>query len=350
MINIFIVNFDKKLFFKKKVEILKFFNKSLYVIFFVSIFFCSKGFSFEIKNSDNLHIKILLQDSKVIEGAEYLLGEISEIECENSLLIEKLSKVVIGRSPLPGKKLTVTRSLIFSRLRSNRINTKDISFPGSQSIVIHRAALKISGKDIEKVVLKYVGESNSNKDLKVRLLAKIKDIYIPRGQVSYVINSKNKYKKEGGYRNYEVEFSVDGKLVRKVFVRTYLKLYKEVFVARDTIRRNKVIEESDLLKLRRNVDMIQREYLTDKNNIIGKISTRTLNPSEVFSSGSIKSPPLINSGDRLQIVFETPFLRLSAPGISLAKGREGDRIPVKNSESKVVVIATVKTRNTVQVN
>ena len=350
MIHNYFINFDLREFLKYTKPILNFFQKSYYLIFFVSIIFPPKVFSFEIKNLDNQQIKIFLQNSKVIEGSDYLLGEISEIECENLTMVEKLSKVVIGRSPLPGKKITVTRSLILSRLRSKNIKIKDISFPGSDSIIIQRAALKISGKDIEQVVLKYINESNSNKDLKARILAKIKDVYIPRGQVSYVINPKSRYKKEGGYRNYEVEFSVDGKPVRKVFVRTYLKLYKEVFVARDTIRKNQVIEESDLLKLRRNVDRIQREYLTDKNKIIGKISTRTLNPSEVFSSGSIKNPPLINSGDRLQIVFETPFLRLSAPGISLAKGREGDRIPVKNAESKVVVLATVKTRNTVQVN
>ena len=350
MIHNYYINFDLRKFLKHTKPILKFFQKRYYLIFFVSIIFSPKVFSSEIKNLDNQQIKIFLLNSKVIEGSDYLLGEISEIECENSTMFEKLSKVVIGRSPLPGKKITVTRSLILSRLRSKSINIKDISFPVSDSIIIQRAALKISGKDIEQVVLNYIKESNSNKDLKARILAKIKDVYIPRGQVSYVINPKSRYKKEGGYRNYEVEFSVDGKPVRKVFIRTYLKLYKEVFVARDTIRKNQVIEESDLLKLRRNVDRIQREYLTDKNKIIGKISTRTLNPSEVFSSGSIKNPPLINSGDRLQIVFETPFLRLSAPGISLAKGREGDRIPVKNAESKVVVLATVKTRNTVQVN
>ena len=265
-------------------------------------------------------------------------------------MLEKISNVVIGRSPLPGRKLTVTRSLILTRLRSQKVNIKKLSFPGSDSSIIHRAALKISGQDIEQVVLNHIKESNSNKDLKPRLLAKTKDIYLPRGQVSYVINSSGRNKKEGGYHNYEVEFSVDGIPVRKVFVRTYLKLYKEVFVARDTIRRNKVIEESDLLKMRKNVDRMQREYLTDKNQIIGKISTRTMGPSEAFSPNSIVKPPLVNSGDRLQIVFETPFLRLSAPGISMAKGREGDRIPVKNEESKIVVFATVKTSNIVLVN
>jgi len=340
----------ESIFYRKLVKKIKIFSIDYLLITILVLFYPLASFSIETKKSETQQIKIFLPQSSVIEEDEYSLGEIAEIVCENASLMEKISNVVIGRSPLPGRKLTVTRSLILSRLRSQKVNIKILSFPGSDSSIIHRAALKISGQDIEHVVLKHIKESNQNKDLKTRLLAKIKDIYLPRGQVSYVINSRGKNKKEGGYRNYEVEFSVNGIPVRKVFVRTYLKLYKEVFVARDTIRRNQVIEESDLLKMRKNVDRAQREYFTDKDQIIGKISTRTLGPSEAFSSNSIVNPPLVKSGDRLQIVFETPFLRLSAPGISLAKGRKGDRIPVKNVDSKIVVFATIKSRNIVFVN
>ena len=316
------------------------------------LFLLSSGTAFSKRSTppDEQLIKIFLPQSSVINSNEYRLGEISQIEGEDVLLLEKISKTVIGRSPLPGRKLTVTRSLILSRLRSHKINVKRFVFPGSESSIIQRAALKVTGKDIDQVVLKHIGEANKNGDLKPRLLAKTRDIFLPRGQVSYVITSKGKYKKEGGYRNYEVEFSIDGKAVRIVTVRTYLKLYKEVFIARDTIRRNQIIEESDLLKVRKNVDRMPREYVTDKNQLIGKISNRTINPSEAISGNIVSAPPLVKSGDRLQIVFDTPFLRLSAPGISMAKGRKGERIPVKNLESKIVVFATVKTRNVVLVN
>ena len=295
-------------------------------------------------------IKIILPQSSVINNDQYLLGEISQIEGGDVVLLEKVSQIVIGQSPLPGRKLTVTRSLILSRLRSQKINTKNFLFPGSESSSITRAALKIKGKDIEQVVLKHIKDTNNNEDLKPRILAKTRDIFLPRGQVSYVINSKGKYKKEGGYRNYDVEFSIDSKAVRVVTVRTYLKLYKEVFVARDTIKRNKIIEESDLMKVRKNVDRMPREYITEKDQLVGKISNRTINPSETIRGNTVSIPPLVKSGDRLQIVFETPFLRLSAPGISMAKGRKGERIPVKNMDSKIVVFATVKTRNIVLVN
>ena len=323
----------------------------IYGILFLFLFL-SYGTSFSAGNNFSVsqQTKILLPQSSVINKDEYTLGEIAQIEAENILILDKLSEVTIGRSPLPGRKLTVTRSLILSRLRSKGIKVKHLIFPGFETTIIQRAALKISGSDIEQVVLKHISDTNKNLDLKPRLLAKTRDIFLPRGQVSYVITSKGKYKKEGGYRNYDVEFSINEKHVRTVSVRTYLKIYKEVYVARDTIKREQLIEESDLLKIRKNIDRIPREYVTDKQQLIGKITTRTINPSETISVKTVTNPPLVKSGDRIQIVFETPFLRLSAPGISLSKGRKGERIPVKNSESKLVVFATVKTRNIVQVN
>ena len=318
----------------------------------VLLFLLNSGTAFSTGSNlvDEQQIKVFLPPSSVINSDEYRLGEIAQLEGEDVLLLEKISQTVIGRSPLPGRKLTVTRSLILSRLRSQKINIKRFVFPGSESSSIQRAALKITGRDIDQVVLKHIREANSNEDLKPRILAKTRDIFLPRGQVSYVITSKGKYKKDGGYRNYEVEFSIDGEAVRIVTVRTYLKLYKEVFIARDTIRRNQIIEESDLLKVRKNVDRLPREYVTDKDQLIGKISKRTINPSEAIRRNTVSAPPLVKSGDRLQIVFETPFLRLSAPGISMAKGRKGERIPVKNLDSKIVVFATVQTRNVVLVN
>jgi len=78
-------------------------------------------------------IKIFLPQSSVINSDEYLLGEIAQLEGEDYILLDRLAKVIIGRAPLPGRKLTVTRSLILSRLRSQKVNIKKIVFPGSES-------------------------------------------------------------------------------------------------------------------------------------------------------------------------------------------------------------------------
>ena len=156
----------------------------------VLLFLLYSGTVFSTGNTapEAQQIKIFLPQSSVINSEEYLLGEIAQLEGEDYILLDKLAKVIIGRGPLPGRKLTVTRSLILSRLRSHKVNIKKFVFPGSDSTSIQRAALKISGNDIEQVVLNHIKESNESSGLKPRLLAKIRDIFLPRGQVSYVIS------------------------------------------------------------------------------------------------------------------------------------------------------------------
>ena len=99
------------------------------------------------------------------------------------------------------------------------------------------------GKDIEEAVLAFINNSYPDEDVQPKLLAQVNDVFLPRGELSYDISEIGVYKK-GGYRNYEINFRVDGKSARKVTVRAYLKVYKEIFVAKDTIQRDKIIEET----------------------------------------------------------------------------------------------------------
>lgn len=299
---------------------------------------------------ESKRIRVLLNSTATVEGEKYRLGEIARLEGEDFKAVERLSQIVIGRSPLPGRRLTVTQSLIRSRLRSGRFDVNRLEFPSLESTTIQRLATRIPGEDIDQVVLEHIRKTNRNSDIKPRLLASSRDLFLPRGDISYEIQERGTHRKEGGYWTYEVLFSVDSKLVQKVPVRTYLKVYKEVYVAKHEIRSETVVQESDLLAVRRTVDRMPQNYVTDKQQLVGKIATRHINPKEVLKGSSFSTPPLVKVGDRLLIVYETPNLLLSVQGVSMAKGHLGERIPVRNTESKMVVYAQVKSRNLVQVN
>ena len=101
---------------------------------------------------------------------------------------------------------------------------------------------------------------------------------------------------------------------------------------------------------RRNVDRMPSKYVTDAQDILGKVASRAINPNEVIRETTVAAQPVVKSGDRLMIIFETPNLRLTAPGMSLQKGALGDRIQVRNLQSKILVYATVRDKNHVQVN
>ena len=73
------------------------------------------------------------------------------------------------------------------------------------------------------------------------------------------------------------------------------------------------------------------EYVTDVNEIIGKVASRAINPNEVIHENSVAKAPVIKTGDRILIVYESPNLKLTASGISLQEGVRGDRIKVSEA-------------------
>ena len=301
----------------------------------------------EVDPFDEIHINLAAES--IVEHSHYKLSEIAHIEGFDPVFMEKLVNVVIGRSPLPGGSLVVTQSLIRSKLRPY-IDAKYLVFAGAERAKIRRSALRISGEDIEQAVLNHIEQEMQGVDIKTKLLAKSRDIFLPKGELDFEIKSRGKYKKEGGYRTYEVAFHIGDKLVKKVPVRVYVKIYKDVYVAKDTIKRNHKIEEGDLKKVRKNVERLPKNYVTDKSILVGKVAKRAINPQEVLHNNAFTTPPLVNTGDQVLIVYETASLRLTAPGVAMQKGRLGQRIPVRNTATKTLVQATVKQKNLVQVN
>ena len=193
-----------------------------------------------------------------------------------------------------------------------RLIKKDkLEFPGAQKAKISRSALRVSGEDIDRAVLAHIDEHTKG-EAKPRLMAKSRDVFLPKGNLDYSIKSRGTYRKAGGYRTYEVTFKVDGKLIKKVPVRAYVKVFKEVYVAANTIKRNQLIQEADLQKIHKSVDRLPSNYVEDKSELVGKVARRTISSDEVLHNNALTTPPLVNVGDELTMVYETSAFRLES--------------------------------------
>lgn len=214
---------------------------------------------------------------------------------------------------------------------------------------MERSALRVLGVDIDKLVIEYIKKNSEDQEVKPKLMAQSSDLLLPRGELSYQVQPKGNYRKEGGYQTFNVTFNINGTALKTVAVRAYLKVYKEVYVAKETIKSDHVIEESDLKKVRTNVDQAPSNYVTDPAQLVGKLAKRVIAENEIIKDQSVKAPPVIQSGDRLLIVFETESLKLTVPGIALKSGGVGELIPVQNLKSRTIVHATVVDDTSVRV-
>ena len=326
---------------------------SKFLILWISLFsiaFCAFASTNQAQVEKKLQqVMIHLPVEQVTDTATYTLGDIATLEGLDGSNLEKLANIQIGRSPLPGRSIRITRSFILSKLRPH-INLKNITISGARNLNLQRSALKINGEEIQRAVLEHLHVVYHDSEIKPKIVDRIRDVFLPKGELTYEVISKRKYKKEGGYRTYHIVFQIDGKEVKQIPVRVYLKIYKDIYVAKDTIRKNQTVQETHLLKVRKNIDRTPSAYITNKEDLVGKIAKRTINPNEILQSNTIEKKPLIQPSDPISIVYETSSFRITTPGISLAKGRLGDRIPVRNADTKAVIYAKVTSKHFVEVN
>ena len=73
-------------------------------------------------------IRILLPESSVVEKETYRLGDIARLEGPDPYLIERLERIKIGRSPLPGRDLSVSRSIMLHGSDRQKSTQQRLSF------------------------------------------------------------------------------------------------------------------------------------------------------------------------------------------------------------------------------
>jgi len=89
--------------------------------------------------------------------------------------------------------------------------------------------------------------------------------------------------------------------------------------------------------------------LMTPSQAVGKRALRMIPAGIPVVDNAIDLPALVRRGDVVQIIAEQGALRISARGEARANGRRGDRIPVRNLDSKKLVSARVIDAQTVNV-
>lgn len=89
--------------------------------------------------------------------------------------------------------------------------------------------------------------------------------------------------------------------------------------------------------------------LADPREVLGMRAVRALVAGTVLRRDQFKPEPLVQRGQRVQIVLEQGALRIVAPGEALEGGGAGERIRVLNTSSRQVVVARVEDHKSVRV-
>jgi len=286
-------------------------------------------------------VEIRILPETIVYNDTYMLGDIAEIDGFDVELIQKLAKVSIGKSPLAGRSVSVSKSGILSKLR-HAFKGKEFIVDAPYRSMVSRASLKISSEQLEKVILTEVRKKYAHyDDAKVTVVSNLKDEYLPKGNISYEISKIGNSDVIGGTSSWALQLKLDQKNRKKILVRVKVEVRENVLVANKKIKKGTNITKEDLVRIKKDVSRERKSAIFNEKLIIGKQARRDIPKREAVKPNLVQRPVVLKKGEAVKLVYENKMMRLTNLATAMKSGKKGDMIPVRTMKGKKTVYAVI---------
>jgi len=153
-----------------------------------------------------------------------------------------------------------------------------------------------------------------------------------------------------GLFSVQAEIIRDGAVIERGQVRLRIKKFAEVLVATDKIQRHQLLGEQQFELKRTEVTSLREQPVVSFAELTGYRAKRNLRLGSILTTGALEPVPDIDVGGEVTIVFSDAWGTITVPGQVLETGRIGDRVRVKNCASGKIILATVISDKSVEVN
>ena len=141
--------------------------------------------------------------------------------------------------------------------------------------------------------------------------------------------------------NTSVRVSCNGDSPWSIFVPVRIDVYQSIAVATRDILKGEIIMEADISLEERSLGNAGFGYTNSPQQLIGQAVTRNISSGSAVRTVHVTQPIVVKRGDKLTLQAGRGGLAVITYGTAMSKGRVGDRIRVKNENSKRIVDARV---------
>lgn len=280
-----------------------------------------------------------------------LLGDIAQIQAADTRLAAGLKNVTIGRSPLPGSTRNLSAGDVLVRLKQAGIDRTQVQLNMPQTARVSRKSVTIEADQIKKIVQGFVRQNLSDRRTQMTIadIRVPQKVVLPTGRVRYEVASGPGADMVGTFM-VGVTFRVNESYQKKVWATVTVDAMVEAVVTVRALGRYKPITADDIEVRQIDLSDLPSNVISDPDEVIGKRTRRAIHSNRVLNSDMVELPPLVKRGDLVTIVAQFNGLKITTLGQVKKKGRQGERIPVINMDSKKVVFARVLDADTVAVD
>jgi flagella basal body P-ring formation protein FlgA len=278
------------------------------------------------------------------------LSDIATVKGTPRSLVDKIGRLRIGEAPEVGEVLFLSREDIVSQMQKANL----ASYVSAKNIPNQIEVVR-EGRVIEKDEILQIIEENlrrvlpdPRKTLAVQEVQGYEPFILPPGAYSSEV-ALPEAAHRGGPMTVTLSFFQEGRLIHKLRIRIRVEIQGLVVAANTGLRRHQEIGENDVHLIKKNLSLLPADVLTDLKEAVGKRLTLSVNGQEPLRSSMVEIPPLVKKGDRVLLIIDHSYFKITTFGEVKEDGRRGDWVKLVNIASKKEVHGRVVDSHTVQV-
>jgi len=323
------------------------------LIFALALFLTVGALSSE---SQSEQASIAMKEKAVITGRAIFLGDIASIESSDESLLSALKKIEICSAAEPGFSQTLHAGYIKSRMRQQGIVPESIKWGDCQRAQVETKAQHLSSKELLSYAEKFIksrrlkNSADAVSSIQVRPMNDMRPAVLPCGKVDVKVQlaSFSGQPAVNGIVPLRFAISVDGKECERRTVLFRIEALKEVLVATRLLEMHRIIEADDMQPALRDIGM-STSVFSQKGSLIGMRTKRFIPAGGIIVGDMVEVPPIIEQGDVVKIIIESPVFRITAQGKARQAGARGSVIRVMNTVSMKEITARIVDEKSVRV-
>jgi flagella basal body P-ring formation protein FlgA len=138
-----------------------------------------------------------------------------------------------------------------------------------------------------------------------------------------------------------VRVSCEGSTPWTVFVPAQVRIFRPVVVVKTALRRDSIIGAGDVALVEQDVSLLNRGYVTEVEQVIGRKLTRATRTDQVLTPSMLQLAEAVRRGDQVVISARSGGINVRMQGEALSGGTLGQQISVRNLTSQRVIRARV---------
>ncbi|MFH1860486.1 MAG: flagellar basal body P-ring formation chaperone FlgA [bacterium] len=318
------------------------------VIFWVSMGYCSgiasRG---DAENAETLCANmrgcsgLTLKTDTVVDGDNIFLKDIVSLPSGLQLpdvLPSDMGNILIGSSPLPGKSRSI--GIDYIKLRLKQADKDDLSIIGEKIIVI-RSSQRLDVQRAVEVAKDYIISIYNKENTRITPYSVPDEVVLPKGEITLQVDNNYNLSKTNKRLFIPIIVKVNGKQTQVMRIGFEIQELQRVVVAASDIKIKQMITKKDLRVEERDVSCLRQTPFANIEEAMGKRATAFIKQGNILTISLVECSPYIKKGDQVIITKRIGSLIITTPGISCKDGMIGERISVKNSDSKKMINGVV---------